>query len=577
MSVKIAVVSVLFLAFPALAAAQDRATVLVLDGSGSMWAALPEGRSRIEVARDVLGDFLAARDPSQPLGVIAYGHNRRGDCSDIETVAPVAVQDGPALGARLRALMPRGKTPLADALRHAAAQIPPQAEEADIVLITDGLETCGGDPCAVAAELAAGGVPLRAHVVGFGLTEGEVRQIACVAEQTGGLVLATQSGAELSAALLRTAAAPKTPALPGTAALHLSIRADIAGRPDRVRFHATDLNSGESRALGQLDFTLAQHLTVELPEGRWQITAEAGEEGHGETTAEIVAGQNNTIYVPFRGLLPSLEMPAPAGAFRAGINGLLPYRIPQEGLATGGGDFVLSVLPADAATTADRRIDYATQESRLGAYVGTFRTPAEPGRYLLVFHRNADMPVDQAMARFEIVVEARPEMRLVAPPAVAPGARVPVTLIGGMGQSDRVEIWRDGALYSWDQSLYVQDMFDNAYGPAKPLLAPSEPGEYELVYVFSEIDGEAAVAARQPLSVGTVADPDAASAPEAPTAPAVAPADAPPTTTPAPEAGAVQKTEAPASAAPEAPPTAAPGTAGAVAEGVAAGGYACPD
>ncbi|WP_333714267.1 hypothetical protein, partial [Yoonia sp.] len=46
--------------------AQDRSTILVIDGSGSMWAQLPEGRSRIEVARDVLGDFLAARDPSLP-------------------------------------------------------------------------------------------------------------------------------------------------------------------------------------------------------------------------------------------------------------------------------------------------------------------------------------------------------------------------------------------------------------------------------------------------------------------------------------------------------------------------------
>lgn len=107
----------------------------------------------------------------------------------------MAVQDGAALGQRLRALMPRGKTPLADALRRAAAEIPATAEEADIVLVTDGLETCGGDPCAVAAELAAEGVPIRAHVVGFGLTEGEVRQIACVAENTGGLVLAPQSGA----------------------------------------------------------------------------------------------------------------------------------------------------------------------------------------------------------------------------------------------------------------------------------------------------------------------------------------------------------------------------------------------
>lgn len=491
------------------ALAQDRGTILVLDGSGSMWAQLPEGRSRIEVARDVLDDFLTARDPAQPLGVIAYGHNRRGDCSDIETIAPVGMQEGRSLGERLRGLMPQGKTPLADALRRAAAEIPRTAEEADIVLVTDGLETCGGDPCAVAAELAAQGIPIRAHVVGFGLTESEVQQIACVAEQTGGMVLATQSGAELTDALVRTASAPvAAPDQPGVAAIALSIRADIAGRPDRVAFRAVSEATGKTLELGVLDFATAGALTVELAEGNWLITADAGDQGNGEITAAIDAGDNRTIYVPFRGLLPGLDMPAPTGAFRAGMIGLMPYRITQEGLATGGGDFIFSVLPPDATDTTDRRIDYATQDSRLASHVGAFRAPSEPGEYLLVFHRNARMPIDEVMERFVITVEPRPEVRLIEPPAVEPGARVPVSIAGGMGNSDRIEIWRDGALVSWDQSIYVQDYFDNRYGPAKPLLAPTEPGDYDLVYVFSEIDGPDAVAARVPLTIGVVPELD---------------------------------------------------------------------
>ena len=502
----------LMLGFGAMSAsAQDSGTILILDGSGSMWAELPEGRSRIEVARDVLDDFLSARDPALPMGVIAYGHNRRGDCSDIETLAPVGVQDGQALGQRLRSLMPRGKTPLAEALRRAAAEIPATAEEADIVLVTDGLETCGGDPCAVAAGLAAQGIPIRAHVVGFGLTEGEVRQIACVAEQTGGQILATQSGAELSEALLRTTSAPPAePAQPGTAAINLTIRADIAGRPDRVTFRAANEATGETRDLGTLDFATAGYLPVELAEGSWLIRADAGEGGNGEIVSAIVAGENTTIYVPFRGLLPSLDMPPPTGAFRAGLDGLMPYRILSEGLATGGGDFVLSVLPVDATDTYDRRIDYSTQDSREGSYVGLFRTPAEPGTYLLAFHRNGQIPIAEVMERFLITVETLPDVTLIAPPAVAPGARVPVTIAGGMGNSDRLEIWRDGALFSWDQSLYLQDVFDNTYGPAKPLRAPAEPGAYEIVYVFTGLDGPEAVAARLPLTVGAVPDLDEA-------------------------------------------------------------------
>lgn len=99
------VFSALFVTSPVEA---DTPTVLVLDASGSMWAQLPEGRSRIEVARGVLGDFLSTRDATRPLGVVAYGHNRRGDCTDIETVAPIGVQDGPALATRLNRISPRG-------------------------------------------------------------------------------------------------------------------------------------------------------------------------------------------------------------------------------------------------------------------------------------------------------------------------------------------------------------------------------------------------------------------------------------------------------------------------------------
>jgi len=488
----------------------DRATILVLDASGSMWAQLPEGRSRIEVARDVLDDFLGARPAVAPLGIIAYGHRRKDDCTDVEVIAPVGPVDN-SLTARLRALSPTGKTPIADALRLAATMIPPTAEEADLVLITDGLETCGGDPCAIAAELARSGIPLRAHVVGFGLTEGEVAQIACIADSTGGQVLTTQSGAELSDALLRTAMAePATSSEPGTAAMNLSIREDIAGRPARVSFRAVHETSGETRDLGLLDFNLADHLATELAEGTWLITADAGPDGNGEITVTVAEGDTRTIYVPFRGLLPSLDMPAPVGAFRAGINGLIPYRISQEGLATGGGDFIFFVLPVDAIGTGDRRLDYATQDSRLGSHVGTFRVPSEPGKYLLAFHRNADMPIADVMERFVIQVTARPDVTLTAPPAVAPGARIPVSVAGGMGNADRIEVWKDGALYSWDQSIYLQDFFDNAYGPAKPLLAPTIPGAYEVVYVFSELDGNAAIAARVPLIVGEVPDLDAA-------------------------------------------------------------------
>lgn len=197
---------------PAAAQQADTTSILIYDASGSMWGQLDGGVTKVEVAREVIGDFFASRDTSVPLGVIAYGHNRRGDCSDIQVIADVGVRDPSELSAQLNRLNPRGMTPITDSLSLAASMIPPTAESADIILVTDGLETCEADPCALAAQLAQEGIAIRAHVVGFGLTSQEAAAMACVADATGGLLLTPQTGQELADALDQIAAVEPAPA-----------------------------------------------------------------------------------------------------------------------------------------------------------------------------------------------------------------------------------------------------------------------------------------------------------------------------------------------------------------------------
>ena len=199
------------LTLPAAAQEAESASILILDASGSMWGQLKGGTTKIEVARDVMGEYFRTRNAAEPLGVIAYGHRRRGDCADIEVIAETGVQDAGALSSRIDEIRPNGMTPLTDALRLAQKQIPKTAERADIILVTDGLETCKADPCALAAELAAEGIEIRAHVVGFGLTEQEASALACIPEATGGLLLRPQSGQELSDALGQIAEAEPPP------------------------------------------------------------------------------------------------------------------------------------------------------------------------------------------------------------------------------------------------------------------------------------------------------------------------------------------------------------------------------
>jgi Mg-chelatase subunit ChlD len=222
---------------PGLAMAESsRASVLVMDASGSMWAAQEGKKTRIEVAREVMDSYFQQRDAALPLAVLAYGHNRRNDCSDIEVIAPMGRHEGPKLAQRLRQLQPRGMTPLTESLRLARQQIPATAESADIILVTDGLETCQGDPCALAAEIAAEGIDIRAHVVGFGLSRADVQSLSCITKATGGQLFETHSGADLVKALQQVS--EPTPRTPTEAVFDIGPDAE-AGHTYRIGWRGT--------------------------------------------------------------------------------------------------------------------------------------------------------------------------------------------------------------------------------------------------------------------------------------------------------------------------------------------------
>ena len=191
----------LFALLSPLAALAEGRSIIVLDGSGSMWGQI-DGRPKLEIAREALGEVLRDLPAGGEVGLMAYGHREKGSCEDIELLVPPAQGTGPAIAAAANALQFKGKTPLSEAVRRAAAELRSTEEKATVILITDGIETCAADPCALGAELEASGVDFTAHVVGFGLSEDEGAQVACLANATGGLYLAAADLQSLSEALV---------------------------------------------------------------------------------------------------------------------------------------------------------------------------------------------------------------------------------------------------------------------------------------------------------------------------------------------------------------------------------------
>ena len=190
----------------ALGQAADRA-IIVLDASGSMWGQV-DGRPKVDIARETLRTVLQSVPSDTELGLMAYGHRDKGSCADVELVVPPAEGTASAIAEAADGMSFLGKTPLTSAVRQAAEALRYTEEKSTVILITDGVESCEADPCALGRELESAGVDFTAHVVGFGLTADEGMEVACLAENTGGKYLLASNAAALEDALSATVATP---------------------------------------------------------------------------------------------------------------------------------------------------------------------------------------------------------------------------------------------------------------------------------------------------------------------------------------------------------------------------------
>ncbi|WP_208348355.1 vWA domain-containing protein [Pseudaestuariivita rosea] len=192
------------LALGHMASAQDASTnadvLFILDGSGSMWGRVNEVE-KIVIAKDVMSGLIDGLPESVDAGLITYGHRERGSCADIEVIATPGQTDRADLLASLAGVTPLGKTPISDSLLRAGEVMRQTEDPVSIVLVSDGIESCEGDPCATAALLREQDIDVRIHVVGFDVDAEAKEQLSCIAEAGGGEYYDASSADALDAAL----------------------------------------------------------------------------------------------------------------------------------------------------------------------------------------------------------------------------------------------------------------------------------------------------------------------------------------------------------------------------------------
>lgn len=300
--------------------------LFVLDGSGSMNAQWGGDQSRMDVAKRILTRLVDSLrvNPKLELALRVYGHRyarQSNNCNDSKLEVPFAVSNHNTIINEIKDITPRGVTPITYSLLQAANDFPAGAGYRNIViLITDGVESCGGDPCEASIALQKRGVFLRPFIIGLGVPGGKA--LDCVgkfidAENSRSFnkilnesIETTFANTTVSVELLNGQGQPVETnlnitflnAMTGTAAYEFVHYLDPAGKPDTVQIdpvlsYDVVVNTLPTVILKNVNIINGQHNVLRIPAPQGTIIIKP--EGTGNPFAALVRqhGKSETLQV----------------------------------------------------------------------------------------------------------------------------------------------------------------------------------------------------------------------------------------------------------------------------------------
>lgn len=446
--------------------------ILVFDASGSMWGQI-DGVNKIVIARDVVSQLLDKLPDNRRLGLVAYGHRRKGDCSDIEMLAPVGA-DRASIRKAVMELNPKGMTPMTAAVEQAAEALKFTENKATVILVSDGEETCTADPCQVVATLEKLGVDLTVHTVGFGLESAEAQkareQLQCMAETTGGQFFTADNAQELTDALTAVALAepvvapidPPSSAMPAGVDSELQATDGEHGPIINEGLHWTIRDGGTGQILHEADNAGSLELT--LKPGIKDVRVERPSDG-AVAEGSFNPADRKTYSLPIVvSFLASVSAPETASAGSI-------VRVTWEG-PDKKSDYI-SVERPDKPSTAGTYITY-TYTSKGNPL--ELRMPPEPGTYEIRYiHDQSSKTLAQ-----QIVEVTAVDATLDAPSSAAAGETVRINWTGPDYTGDYISVERPDQPSTSD--TYITYTYTSKGSPLE-LRMPPEPGTYEIRYI----------------------------------------------------------------------------------------------
>ncbi|MEY4875637.1 MAG: hypothetical protein RL708_786 [Bacteroidota bacterium] len=158
--------------------------LFLLDASQSMdngW----DNSSRIAEAKRILSAMADSINdlPNVEMALRVYGHQYNAalaNCNDTRLETSFTKNNAKIIKKKLQLLKPTGITPIALSLQKCVNDFPKNGTRNIIIMITDGSESCGGDPCAIAKDLQSKGIILKPFIIGLGIESSVSSDLECI-------------------------------------------------------------------------------------------------------------------------------------------------------------------------------------------------------------------------------------------------------------------------------------------------------------------------------------------------------------------------------------------------------------
>lgn len=150
--------------------------LFLFDGSGSMLEPWGRKETKMSIARNILTKVVDSlkQNSNLELALRVYGHQfmkELNNCKDTKLEVPFKAKNHAQIMEKIDAIKPKGVTPITYSLEQAAKDFPANSAgyRNIVILITDGIESCGGDVCATSRALQKSGIFLKPYIIGLGL------------------------------------------------------------------------------------------------------------------------------------------------------------------------------------------------------------------------------------------------------------------------------------------------------------------------------------------------------------------------------------------------------------------------